>query len=338
MSSQVNRRQFIQAASTVAAVSALPGCGPSEEVVRPEGVPVGLFGADSTAEEVTAGLDLSGMTAVVTGANSGLGYETMRVLALRGAHVLGTGRTAEKAESACASVQGHATPIVLELTDLDSAARAADEIRAMTTRIDMLICNAGIMALPEREQVNGIEKQFFVNHLGHFAFATRLTDRVVAAPQGRVVMVSSMGHAWAPAEGIEFDNLSGDRDYDPNRMYGQSKLANGLFAFELARRLQETNATANAVHPGIIMTNLARHYPKWQQIAGRLIGWTFMKSMEAGAATTCYVATNPELAKVSGYYFSDCNPQVPSPQMMDAELAARLWETSEELVAPGYAA
>jgi NAD(P)-dependent dehydrogenase (short-subunit alcohol dehydrogenase family) len=148
-------------------------------------------------------------------------------------------------------------------------------------------------------------------------------------------MVSSMGHAWAPDAGIEFDNLSGERDYDPNRMYGQSKLANGLFAFELARRLEDTNATANAVHPGIIMTNLARHFPKWQQVAGRLIGWTFMKSMEAGAATTCYVATNPALAKVSGFYFSDCNPQVPSPQMMDAELAARLWEKSEELTAAG---
>jgi NAD(P)-dependent dehydrogenase (short-subunit alcohol dehydrogenase family) len=335
MSSDVNRRQFIKAASTVAAVSVLPGCGPDEGGVRPEGVPIGPFGADSTAEEVTAGIDLTGMTAVVTGANSGLGLETMRVLALRGAHVLGTGRTAEKAETACAGVEGHATPIVLELTDLDSAARAADEIRAMTTSIDMLICNAGIMALPEREQVNGIEKQFFVNHLGHFAFATRLTDRVVAAPQGRVVMVSSMGHVWAPDEGIEFDNLSGERDYDPNKMYGQSKLANGLFAFELARRLEDTNATANAVHPGIIMTNLARHFPQWQQIAGRLIGWTFMKSVEAGAATTCYVATNPALAEVSGYYFSDCNPLVPSQKMMDAELAARLWETSEELTATG---
>jgi NAD(P)-dependent dehydrogenase (short-subunit alcohol dehydrogenase family) len=196
----------------------------------------------------------------------------------------------------------------------------------------MLICNAGIMALPELEQVDGIEKQFFVNHLGHFAFTTQLTDRVVAAPQGRIVMVSSMGHRWAPADGIDFDNLSGERDYDPNRMYGQSKLANGLFAFELARRLEGTSATANAVHPGIIMTNLARHFPKWQQVAGRLIGWTFMKSMEAGAATTCYVATNPALASVSGYYFSDCNPLLPSEQMMDAALAANLWEASEDLV------
>ena len=335
MSSNISRRKFIQGASTAAAIAAIPGCGDDEPIVRPSGVPVGSFGANSTAEEVTNGIDLSGKTAVVTGANSGLGYETMRVLALRGAHVIGTGRTAEKAENACASVEGNATPVVLELTDLESVAACSAQIRAMGTPIDMLICNAGIMALPELEQVNGVEKQFFVNHLGHFAFTTALTDRVQAAEQGRVVMVSSMGHRWAPESGIEFDNLSGEEEYDPNKMYGQSKLANGLFAFELARRFEGTQATANVVHPGIIMTNLARHFPKWQQVAGRLIGWTFMKSMEAGAATTCYVATNPDLADVSGYYFSDCNPEVPTQQMQDPALAARLWDVSEELTNRG---
>ena len=312
-------------------MSALPGCGPDIDAVRPAGVPVGPFGEDSTAEEVTVDIDLTGRTAVVTGANSGLGYETMRVLALRGAHVIGTGRTAEKAEQACASVAGRATPVVLELTDLDSIADCTAQIRAMGMPIDMLICNAGIMGLPELEQVNGIEKQFFVNHLGHFAFTTQLIDAVVTAPQGRIVMVSSLGHRSAPEAGIEFDNLSGERDYDPRRMYGQSKLANGLFAFELARQLEGTNATANAVHPGIIMTDIARYLPQWQQIAGHLIGWTFMKSMDEGTATQCYVATSPMLAGISGYYFSDCNPQVPSDQMLDAELAAKLWDVSEEL-------
>ena len=331
MSSNISRRRFIQGASTIAAVSVVPGCGGDEPVERPAGVPVGPFGADSTAEEVTTGIDLSGKTVVVTGANSGLGYETMRVLALRGAHVIGTGRTVEKAETACASIAGQATPVVLELTDLASVAACAAQIRAMQMPIDMLICNAGIMALPELVQVNGIEKQFFVNHLGHFAFATALTEQVQAAQQGRVVLVSSSGHQWAPESGVEFDNLSGEAGYEPNKMYGQSKLANGLFAFELARRFEGTRATANAVHPGIIMTNLGRHFPKWQQIAGRVIGWTFMKSMEAGAATTCYVGTSPSLDTVSGYYFSDCNPVVPTQQMQDPALAARLWEVSEEL-------
>ena len=337
MATPMNRRRFIQGASTVAAASVLPGCGEpgQEKIQRPDGVPVGPFGAESTAEEVTDGLDLTGLTAVVTGANSGLGLETMRVLALRGAHVIGTGRTLEKAETACAGVQGRATPAVLELTDLASVKNCGEEIRAMGMPIDMLILNAGIMSLPELEQVNGIEKQFFVNHVGHFAFAAWLMDQVKQAPAGRVVSLSSSGHQWAPEAGIEFDNLSGEAGYDPMKMYGQSKLANGLFAFELARRLEDSGATANAVHPGVINTNLGRHFPKWQLIMADLIGWTFMKSLGAGAATSCYVAASPIVAGVSGYYFADCNPQVPDPRMNDQAMAARLWEVSEELTA-GY--
>jgi len=331
MAKPINRRQLLGRAALLPATLAMPACGGDEPVARPPGVPVGPFGADSTAEQVTAGLDLTGKTAVVTGVNSGLGYETMRVLALRGAHVIGTARTAEKAAAACDSVAGNTTPAVLELSDLASVATCVAGLRQSGAAIDMLICNAGIMALPELQQVNGIERQFFVNHLGHFAFATGLIEQVQAAGQGRIVMLSSSGHQWAPEAGIEFDNLSGERDYDPNRMYGQSKLANGLFAFELARRLAGTGVTANAVHPGVIMTNLGRHFSEWKQVAARLIGWTFMKSVEAGAATQCYVATSPALAGVSGTYFSDCNPLLPSAQMQDAALAAKLWAVSEEL-------
>ena len=114
-------------------------------------------------------------------------------------------------------------------------------------------------------------------------------------------------------------------------MYGQSKLANHLYARELARRLAGTTTTANSVHPGVIMTNLGRNFPEWKQVAARLIGWTFMKSVEAGAATTCYVATAPDLAKVTGQYFADCNPEVPGGQMQNDELAAKLWQASEDL-------
>jgi NAD(P)-dependent dehydrogenase (short-subunit alcohol dehydrogenase family) len=220
---------------------------------------------------------------------------------------------------------------VLELTDLASVRTCADQIRGMNIPIDMLILNAGIMSLPELEQVNGIEKQFFVNHLGHFLFANLLTERVVAAPAGRVISLSSSGHQWAPEGGIQFDNLSGERDYDPMQMYGQSKLANGLFAFELARRLGETNATSNAVHPGIINTNLGRHFPKWQLLMADLIGWAIMKPVEAGAATTAYVAASPIIDGVTGYYFADCNPEVPDPRMNDEQLAGELWSVSEEL-------
>lgn len=329
---QIDRRRFLQGATTIAAASALPACSVEGDMEHPPGVALGPFGRGSTAEEVTEGLDLTGMTAVVTGANSGLGYETMRVLAMRGAHVIGTGRTMEKAETACASVAGKTTPVVLELSDLESCAACAQEIIAMDMPIDMLILNAGIMALPELQQVNGVERHLFINHFGHFAFGTPLIGQVKAADQSRVVVLSSLGHLWAPDAGIEFDNLSGESgEYDQNKMYGQSKLANGLYALELGRRLEGTNATANAVHPGIINTNLGRHMKDWQKVVSNLFGWIFMKPVDAGAATQVYVATNPELADVSGYYFADCNPVVPDPKMEDAALAARLWEVSEEL-------
>ena len=195
----------------------------------------------------------------------------------------------------------------------------------------MLILNAGIMALPELQQVYGLERHFVVNHLGHFILGHRLLDQVVAAPQGRVVVLSSSGHQWAPEAGIEFDNLSGEQGYEPNRAYGHSKLANGLFSLELAKRLADTNATSNSVHPGVINTNLGRHFERWKLFLAGLIGWAFMKSVEEGAATTCYVATRPELANISGHYFMDCNPAEPSPHMQDEAMAAKLWDVSTDL-------
>lgn len=331
----VDRRRFLLAAPAVAVAPLVASCarGQDEPVQRPPGVPLSRFGPESTAEEVTADIDLTGRTALVTGATSGLGLETMRVLALRGARVIATGRTLDKAREACAKVSGTTTPIALELERWDSVAAAAEQVRALGMPIDMLICNAGIMALPKLEQAYGLEKQFVVNHLGHFILVHRLLDQVRSAPQGRIVAVSSLGYRWAPAAGIEFDNLSGERDYQPNKMYGQSKLANALMTLELSQRLAGTTTTANAVHPGVINTNLGRHFETWKRVAASLIGWTFMKSVEEGAATTCYVATAPALAQTSGYYFEDCNPVVPmaGKHMDDRELAARLWARSEEL-------
>ena len=332
----INRRQFVVAAAVVVATPLVAGCARKESaVLRPAGVPLSAFDRHSTAEEVSQGIDLSGKTALITGATSGLGLETMRVLSMRGAHIIATGRTLEKAKQACALVSGRTTPVALELERWDSVAAAADQVRALGMPIDMLICNAGIMALPQLEQVYGLEKQFVVNHLGHFILVHRLLDQVRAAPQGRVVVVSSLGYRWAPPAGIEFDNLSGSRGYEPNRMYGQSKLANGLFSLELARRFAGSTATSNSVHPGIINTNLGRHFAAWKRVAGKLIGWTFMKNVEAGASTTVYVATAPALAKVSGQYFEDCNPVIPvaGKHMDDPVLAAQLWAKSEELTA-----
>jgi WW domain-containing oxidoreductase len=298
--------------------------------------PRGRFGPRSTAEEVTAGVDLRGKTAVVTGCNSGLGLETMRVLSLRGADVIGVARTLEAARTACGKIKGNTRPIACELTDLDSIAKCADELSASAPPLDMLICNAGIMMLPKLEQIRGVEKQFATNYVGHFLLVNRLLARVKAAPQGRIVMLSSKGHESAPKAGIEFDNLSGEKHYGPLAAYGQSKLAIILFAMGLTRRLTGTTATANAVHPGVIATNLGRHLSPVFGAVFRILSFTpLLKSIPQGAATTCYVATSPALAKVSGVYFSDCNPKATSPQARDGAMAERLWAVSEELV-KGY--
>jgi len=328
MSLEITRRRLIQYSSTLAfaVLLLLAGCTQAPDPNA------GPFGKESTGEEVTEGIDLSGKTVVITGANSGLGYETMRVLAMRGAHVIGVARNMEKAKNACASVKGKTTPVACELTDFNSIVACTETIKGLNTPIDILICNAGIMELPELEQVYGMEKQFVVNYLGHFILTNRLLDQVKAAEQGRIVMLTSGRYKAAPPEGIQFDNLSGEKGYDPLTAYGQSKLAIALFSQELSRRLKGTAVTSNAVHPGIIMTNLGRHLPGWKIKLSNLIGWTFMRSVEQGVATTCYVATNPELAKVSGQMFFNCSILTPEgTHMSDRALAAKLWDETVKI-------
>ena len=279
-------------------------------------------------------MDLSGRTALVTGANSGLGFETARVLALRGATVICAARTAEKARATCEKLGANTIPSVFDLADWDSIVTAAGIIRATGTPIDMLICNAGIMELPELEQVYGLERQFVVNHLGHFILVNQLLPQVMAASQGRIVMVSS-GQATrnAPPEGIQFDNLSGEQGYTPAGGYGQSKLANALCSLELSRRLQGQAATSNAIRPGVIPTNLGRHMPAWKPFVLKTLGGAFTKTLGEGAATQVYVSTAPALAQTSGYFFEDCNPIIAGGFAEDREMATRLWQVSEELTA-----
>lgn len=293
-----------------------------------------IFDKNSTAEQVTAGLDLLGRTALVTGATSGIGFETARVLALRGAHVLAAGRTLDKAREACARIPGRATPLACELEDFDAVAECAARVTQLGVPLDMLVCNAGIMAPPRLERVRGLEKQFVANHLGHFLLVHRLLDAVRAAPAGRVVMVSSSAHKWAPPGGIAFDNLTGEKGYDPRVFYGQSKLANALVARELAKRLAGTTTTANAAHPGLIITNIIRYIPAWQQVLAPLVGLLFrsrIKSTGQGAATICYVAAHPAVTGISGRYFADCDIATPEPVLENDALATRLWLESEKL-------
>lgn len=325
----MNRRDFIKSATVMVVAPAAVSCsGPEIKVI--DGLPVSKFNKESTAEEVTEGLDLAGKIAVVTGCNSGIGYETMRVLALRGAHVIGTGRSMDKAGSACERVAGMATPVVLELSDYQSVMDCARTITGLVPHIDILVANAGMIAGAELEQVNGIEKTFAVNHLGHFVFVNNLLAKLKAAQRGRVVMVSS--RAAFGSEGIEFDNLSGEKDYHRRKAYSHSKLANALFSLELARRLQSSTVTSNALHPGVIRTNIARNEPWYIRMLFSL-GSPFYKTTEQGAATSCYVATAPVLSEVSGYFFMDCNPvELSGPaHLYNYGMAEKLWQVSEEL-------
>jgi WW domain-containing oxidoreductase len=255
----------------------------------------------------------------------------MRVLVKRGAHVIGVARTRKKAEDAGAEVGAEITPAVCDLSDLESVVACTEEVASLGRPIDVLMCNAGIMALPKLQQKYGLEMQFLTNHLAHFILVNRLLDRVKQAQAGRVVMVSSLGHLTSVPGGINFNNLSGDQGYTPFTFYGQSKLANLLMSNELARRLEGSTATSNAIHPGIIMTPLMRNLGDIRATLTKLISWPFSRNVQQGAATQCYVATAPALEGVSGHYFADCNLATMSYHGKNPDLARRLWSASEDL-------
>ena len=287
-----------------------------------QGFPASSFGPLATADEVLAGIDLSGLTAVVTGCNSGIGFQTMRSLANAGAHVIGTARTREKGVAACNLVDGLTTPVELELSDFESVVACARNVASVSEEVDILICNAGAI-FPGLQHSNGLEKHFVVNHLGHFLLTNLLMSQVLAAPQGRVVVVGSNIHKQAPVGGIQFDDLAGESwDY----RYHHSKLANGLFSLHLAHLLRGSNATSNCAHPGGVRgTNILRNVSASSE--------SYPKTPSQGAATQCYLAAHPDLVGVSGEYFADCRPAEQSAHQSDVYMAQRLLKVSEELTA-----
>jgi NAD(P)-dependent dehydrogenase (short-subunit alcohol dehydrogenase family) len=333
----INRRKLLQLTTVgLAGVGAQACSGDDTAVQIDTSLPNSPYGADSTAEEVTLGMDLNGQVALVTGCTSGLGYETLRVLALRGATVIGTGRTLEKAEKACASVVGRAVPLALELSDFQSVVDCAASVHALGLTPDTLICNAGINTFGELELVGGIERIFRVNFLGHFVLVNQLLPLMKAAGRGRVVHVGSRSaYTQAPAEGIDFSNLRGEKAFDAGEAYGRSKLANALFAFQLADRLQGTGLSSNVIHPGLVQTNIARTAPSLIRGAFEMFGGLIAKTPAQGAATQVFVATSQTLETVNGAYFEDCNPVVVSGthHLYDGAMAETLWATAESMTA-----
>ena len=290
------------------------------------------FNARSTSDEVLKGINLAGKTVLLTGCNSGLGFETLRQLTNHGAHVIAAARNVKAAEEACAKVGGSTTPLACDLSDFSSVKKAVAAIRAHGRHVDIVIANAGIMALPNLEHLYGLEKQFVVNYLSHFMLVTGILDMIPHHAAARIVILASSAHTRATKAGIDFENLSGEREYKPWVFYGQSNVARILFARALSRRLSGTGITVNSLHPGVIVdTNLARNLGPLMR-ALTPIARLFTKTIPQGAATQCYLAAHPEVASVTGQYFSDCKITEPSPAARDDAMGERLWALSEQLL------
>jgi NAD(P)-dependent dehydrogenase (short-subunit alcohol dehydrogenase family) len=290
------------------------------------------FGARSTADQVLAGIDLTRKRIVVTGCNSGIGFETMNALAANGAHVIGLARTRDSAQAACESVGPSATAIGCDLSNLESVEDAADSILSLPGPLDAVITNAGIANLPTLQTRYGVELQFLVNHIAHFALVNRLAD-AVRSGTGRIVIVSSDASIkQAPAEGVMFDNLDGKRFYDPFIFYGQAKLAAALYAKELSRRLASRGVSVNSLHPGGTRgTGIDKYRTSTRRLSLR-VARLFMKSPAQGAATQALLAASPQVAGISGEYWSDCQIAPGNPLLADEGLSRRLWERSEYIV------
>jgi NAD(P)-dependent dehydrogenase (short-subunit alcohol dehydrogenase family) len=306
------------------------------------------FGSESTAADVIAGVDLSGKTAIVTGASSGIGVETARALAGAGAAVTLAVRDTAAGDRVAAEFRAGAgnTSVSVGALDLSDLTSVAAFVRAWTGPLDILVDNAGVMAIQELTMSpSGHEMQFATNHLGHFALAVGLHDVLADAGSARIVSVSSSGHLRSP---VVFDDIDfAFRDYDPFGAYGQSKTANVLFAVEATRRWADDGITSNALMPGGILTPLQRHLPpdygKQAEERFRKAG-SRLKTVEQGAATSVLLAASPLLDGIGGRYFEDCNeaPVVHrrsettiagvAPYALDPGNAERLWELSSKLI------
>lgn len=285
---------------------------------------------------------LEGKTVIITGSNTGIGKETALDLAARGARVIIACRDLQKGEKAMKEIieksgNGNIVAKHLDLASLRSVRNFAEEINSSEARVDVLINNAGVMAVPSLTKTqDGFETQMGVNHLGHFLLTNLLLDLLKKSAPSRIVVVSSIAHWFCTTAGFKFENINGEISYDPFDAYGQSKLANILFARELARRLDGTRVTANALHPGAVATELGRHHPYWLQVVLQPFVFLLTKSPKEGAQTSIHLAVSKELEGVSGLYFADCKERIPAKSAQDDEVAKKLWEVSAKLVGLDY--
>ncbi|XP_071832275.1 retinol dehydrogenase 13-like isoform X2 [Apostichopus japonicus] len=281
---------------------------------------------------------LKGRTVIITGANTGIGKETALDLAKRGGRIILACRDEKKALKARKDIilQSGNTDIHfrhLDLASLKSVRSFAERINSEEDKVHVLINNAGIMRCPFWKTEDGFEMQFGVNHLGHFLLTNLLRAKLQSSSPSRIINVSSIAHERGK---IDFENLNSEKDYQTAEAYANSKLANVLFNRELSKELQGTGVTANAVHPGIVNTEIGRytgfHKSGFSMTILGPIFWLFVKSPKQGAQTTIHCAISEDLESTSGLYFSDCKPKECSALGKEDQVAKRLWDTSIKLV------
>lgn len=300
----------------------------------------------TTTDDVLEGVDLSGRTALVTGATTGIGKETARALAAAGASVVVTARSDDKGEAAVLELAAAVPDAdlsyeVLELASLDSVRAMADRFATAHDRLDLLVANAGIMAVPFGHTDDGFELHLGTNHLGHFVLVGRLLPLLVQSAPARIVLLSSGGHA---ASDIRWDDPNFERTaYTKMEAYGQSKTANVLHAVELERRYGALGVHAYAVHPGMVSTDLGRHFTRedYEELKERAKaapsgGLPPRVGVDVGAATSVWAAVATELDERGGTYLADCALAEARPYAVDPEAARRLWVLSEELVGESF--
>lgn len=308
-------------------------------------------GSDTTTDEVLDGVDLTGMTALVTGASAGLGVETARALAAHGARLVLTARDVTKGEQALAAagIDPSAYDLrSLDLADLTSVRAFTDGVLADIDRLDLLVANAGVMASPQGTTVDGFEIQFGTNHLGHFVLVNRLVPLLVQSAPARVVVLSSAGHRISD---VDLDDPGFERTaYDPWIAYGRSKTASALFAVELDRRLRDHEVRATSVHPGEITTELGRHLnEETRALMADHVGGREMvfKAVGAGAATSVWAGVVADAATVGGRYCENCGAAEVTTDpasttgvfayALDGRRAHELWTLSERMVGEHFA-
>ncbi|KAG9274012.1 retinol dehydrogenase 12-like isoform X2 [Astyanax mexicanus] len=283
--------------------------------------------------EWSSDVRLDGKTVIITGANTGIGKETTRDLAKRGARIIMACRDIPKAEVTQREIiedSGNQNIVIrkLDLSDTKSIREFAEIINNEEKQLHILINNAGVMMCPYSKTADGFEMQIGVNHLGHFLLTFLLIDLLKKSAPSRIILLSSMAHSWGT---IKLDDINSEKSYHSRRVYGQSKLANILCTRSLGRRLKDTGVTVYAVHPGIVRTELKRHMNLCLLFLWKVVR-PFTKTTVQGAQTTVYCAVEPSLQSETGGYYSNCGLSSCTRAARDDEMAEKLWELSCQML------